>query len=334
MSRRDVQDRDRKGIGTGALGIEADLPLTRSARGWLDHLRVERGAAENTLISYRRDLARYGQFLGERGISDPNAVRECDVTQFLASIREGSPERPPLSASSAARTLVAVRGFHRFLVLEGVTGTDPAEGVAPPKAPKRLPKAISVKDVENLLLAASLGDSPAALRDRAMLEVLYGAGARISEVVCLDLDDIDLDDTDPAQGSVRLFGKGKKERVVPLGSFAREAVTAYTVRARPSMALRGKGTPALFLNHRGGRLSRQGAWAVIHAAAERAGLGDTVSPHTLRHSFATHMLDGGADVRVVQELLGHASVTTTQIYTMVTVQHLREVYAEAHPRAR
>jgi len=325
---------DTKEAGTGA-----DSPLTRSTRGWLDHLRVERGAADNTLTSYRRDLARYGEFLGGRGISDPAAVRESDVTEFLASLREGTPERPPLSASSAARTLVAVRGFHRFLVLEGVTDTDPAEGVAPPKVPKRLPKAISIKDVENLLSAASLGDTPASLRDRAMLEVLYGAGARISEVVGLDLGDIDFGDIDPADihrepGSVRLFGKGRKERVVPLGSYAREAVTAYTVRARPSMASRGKGTPALFLNLRGGRLSRQGAWAAIHAAAERAGLRDSVSPHTLRHSFATHMLDGGADVRVVQELLGHASVTTTQIYTMVTVQHLREVYAEAHPRAR
>ena len=298
---------------------------TRSGR---DHLRVERGAAGNTLSSYRRDLARYRQFLHARGISDPAAVGESDVTEFLASLREGAPERQPLSASSAARTLVAVRGLHRFLALEGATDTDPAVGVAPPRVPKRLPKAISVNDVESLLSAAGLG-TPRALRDRAMLEVLYGAGARISEAVGLDLDDIDLE-----QGSVRLFGKGSKERVVPLGSYAREAVTAYTVRARPSMALRGKGTPALFLNQRGGRLSRQGAWAAIHAAAQRAGLGDKVSPHTLRHSFATHLLDGGADVRVVQELLGHASVTTTQIYTMVTVQRLREVYAEAHPRAR
>jgi len=201
--------------------------------------------------------------------------------------------------------------------------------VAPPTAPKRLPKAISVSDVERLLAAASVGDTSAALRDRALLEVLYGAGARISEAVGLDVDDIDLE-----QGSVRLFGKGGKERVVPLGSYAREAVTAYLVRARPPMALKGKGIPALFLNQRGGRLTRQSAWAVIHGAAERADLGAKVSPHTLRHSFATHLLDGGADVRVVQELLGHASVTTTQIYTMVTVQRLREVFAEAHPRAR
>jgi integrase/recombinase XerD len=281
------------------------------------------------LGSYQRDLVRYRQFLADRGINDFAAVGESDVTAFLASLREGGPERPPLSASSAARTLVAVRGLHRFLVMEGATDTDPAVGVAPPRVPKRLPKAISVKDVETLLLTASLGSISTTLRDRAMLEVLYGAGARIGEAVGLDLDDIDLE-----QGSVRLVGKGSKERVVPLGSYARDAVRAYTVRARPSMALRGKGTPALFLNLRGGRLSRQGAWAVIHAAAQRAGLGDKVSPHTLRHSFATHMLDGGADIRVVQELLGHASVTTTQIYTMVTVQRLREVYAEAHPRAR
>ena len=304
-------------------------PLERATRGWLDHLRVERGAAANTLISYRRDLARYQQYLQGRGISDPAAVGESDVAAFLASLREVGPERSPLSASSAARTLVAVRGLHRFLALEGETATDPAGAVAPPKAPKRLPKAISLHDVERLLAAASLGDTPAALRDRAMVEVLYGAGARISEAVGLDVDDIDLE-----QGSVRLLGKGSKERVVPLGSYAREAVTAYAVRARPGLVLKGKGTPALLLNQRGGRLSRQGAWAAIRGAAERADLGAKVSPHTLRHSFATHLLDGGADVRVVQELLGHASVTTTQIYTMVTVQRLREVYAEAHPRAR
>lgn len=295
----------------------------------MDHLRVERGAAANTLSSYRRDLARYRQFLDGRAISDPVAVRESDVTEFLAGLREGGPDRPPLSASSAARTLVAVRGFHKFLALEGETPTDPAGAVAPPKAPKRLPKAISVTDVELLLSAASVGETPAALRDRAIVEVLYGCGARISEAVGLDVDDIDLE-----QGSVRLLGKGSKERIVPLGRYAREAVTAYTVRSRPSLALKGKGTPALFLNQRGGRLSRQSAWKAIHAAAERADLGGKVSPHTLRHSFATHLLDGGADVRVVQELLGHASVTTTQIYTMVTVQRLREVYAEAHPRAR
>lgn len=253
------------------------------------------------------------------------------------ALREGAPDRPPLSASSAARTLVAVRGFHKFLLLEGETTSDPAHAVAPPKPPARLPKAIAVEQVERLLEAASVGDTPVALRDRALFEVLYGAGARISEAVGLDIDDVadlvSVGSLDEA-GSVRLFGKGSKERVVPVGRYAREAVQAYLVRGRPVLATAGRGTPALFLNQRGARLSRQSAWAALQTAAERAGLGGHLSPHTLRHSFATHLLDGGADVRVVQELLGHASVTTTQIYTMVSVQRLREVYAGAHPRAR
>lgn len=298
-------------------------------RGWLNHLDVERGVSANTLASYRRDLARYTAYLGERGVSDPASVTEAHVSDFLATLREGSADHPPLAASSAARTLVAVRGFHRFLVLEGDTTQDPAGAVSPPRPPARLPKAISIEAVERLLAAASVGDTPASLRDRALLEVLYGAGARISEAVGLDVDDVDT-----AEGVVRLFGKGGKERVVPLGSYAAEALSAYLVRARPVLAAKGKGTPAIFLNQRGGRLSRQSAWTTLRAAAERAGLSGHLSPHTLRHSFATHLLDGGADVRVVQELLGHASVTTTQIYTMVTVQRLREVYAQSHPRAR
>jgi len=293
---------------------------------------VERGAAPNTLTSYRRDLDRYRDFLAERGVTQAGAVAEADVSDFLASLREGTPRRQPLAASSAARTLVAVRGFHRFLALEGEVGSDPAGAVTPPRPPSRLPKAIPVEDVERLLEAASLGDTAMSLRDRALFEVLYGVGARISEAVGLDVDDLDI--TDPGQGQVRLLGKGSKERVVPVGRYAREAVTAYLVRGRPSLATRGKGTSALFLNHRGARLSRQSAWGALRTAAGRAGLSGHVSPHTLRHSFATHLLDGGADVRVVQELLGHASVTTTQIYTMVSVQRLREVYAAAHPRAR
>jgi integrase/recombinase XerD len=298
-------------------------------RGWLNHLDVERGVSANTLKSYRRDLARYTAYLGGRGVTDPAAVTEAHVSDFLATLREGSADHPPLAASSAARTLVAVRGFHRFLVLEGDTAQDPAGAVSPPRPPARLPKAISVEDVERLLAAAGVGDTPASLRDRALLEVLYGAGARISEAVGLDVDDVDA-----GEGVVRLFGKGGKERVVPLGSYAAEALSAYLVRGRPVLASKGRGTPAIFLNQRGGRLSRQSAWAALRAAAERAGLSGHLSPHTLRHSFATHLLDGGADVRVVQELLGHASVTTTQIYTMVTVQRLREVYAQSHPRAR
>jgi integrase/recombinase XerD len=287
--------------------------------------------ADNTLRSYRRDLARYREFLDGRGITDPAAVGEPDVAAFLAGLREGGEEHPPLSASSAARTLVAVRGFHRFLAVEGETGTDPAGAVRPPRPPQRLPKAISVSDVERLLSAASVGDTPASLRDRALLEVLYGAGARISEAVQLDVDDVELEDG--RGGLLRLLGKGSKERVVPLGSFAREAVWAYLVRARPTFATAGAGGPALFLNQRGGRLSRQSAWSAIGAAAARAGLEGRVSPHTLRHSFATHLIEGGCDLRSVQEMLGHASIETTQVYTHVSVEHVREAYQKAHPRA-
>ena len=302
--------------------------LQRVVRGWLDHLDVERGASSNTLLSYRRDLDRYLEFLAVRGIRSPDKIREADVSDFLAQLREGRDGRPGLAASSAARTLVAVRGLHRFLALEGIVPTDPAVAVRPPKTPLRLPKAIGVDEVERLLEAASVGDTPISWRDRALFEILYGVGARISEAVGLDVDDVDL-----AAGEVRLFGKGSKERVVPIGSYAQSAVTAYLVRARPALAAKGKGTPALFLGARGARMSRQAAWDALQATAGRAGLAH-VSPHTLRHSFATHLLDGGADVRVVQELLGHASVTTTQIYTMVTIARLREVYAGAHPRAR
>lgn len=255
-------------------------------------------------------------------------MTEGTVAGFLRALRSGDGEHRPLAASSAGRTLVAVRGFHRFLAAEGETSHDPSQAVTPPAPPSRLPKAISLDAVERLLDAASLGEPPVSLRDRALLEVLYGSGARISEAVGLDLDDIDLD-----EGIVRVFGKGSTQRVVPLGSYAVRALGEYVVRGRPALAATGPGTPAIFLGQRGRRLSRQSAWAVIQTAAGRAGL-DHVSPHTLRHSFATHLLDGGADVRVVQELLGHASVTTTQIYTLVTVQQLREVYAQAHPRAR
>ncbi|MGH8894719.1 MAG: site-specific tyrosine recombinase XerD [Actinomycetes bacterium] len=304
-------------------------PLEGALRTYLDHLAVERGLAANTLASYRRDLGRYLGHLDRAGVTSPGDVSEGDVSAFLVLLREGDEEHPPLAASSAARAVVAVRGLHRFLVREGVASTDPARGVRPPAPPKRLPKAISVQDVEALIEAAAVDQTPRALRDRALLELLYGCGARISEAVGLDVDELDAD-----QGTVRLLGKGSKERVVPVGSFAREAVSAYLVRGRPTLAAAGRGSPALFLNARGGRLSRQSAWTVLRAAAGRAGITREISPHTLRHSFATHLLDGGADVRVVQELLGHASVTTTQIYTLVTVDRLREVYATAHPRAR
>ena len=303
--------------------------LQVALRTYLDHLAVERGLAPNTLASYRRDLRRYLAHLSAAGVHAPEEVGEPHVASFLVSLREGDEEHPPLAANSAARAVVAVRGLHRFLMREGLATVDPARSVRPPSPPKRLPKAISVEEVEKLLDAAGADQTPRALRDRALLELLYGCGARISEAVGLDLDELDMEN-----GTVRLLGKGSKERVVPVGSFARDAVSAYLVRARPELAAAGKGTPALFLNARGGRLSRQSAWSVLRSAAERAGITRQVSPHTLRHSFATHLLDGGADVRVVQELLGHASVTTTQVYTLVTVDRLREVYATAHPRAR
>ncbi|MCB8958416.1 MAG: site-specific tyrosine recombinase XerD [Nocardioides sp.] len=303
--------------------------LTRAVRTYLDHLSVERGLAANTLTSYRRDLRRYQEYLAEVGVDELAAISEATVADFLARLREGDQVHPALSSTSAARTVVAVRGFHKFAVADGLAALDPASGVKPPTPAKRLPKALPVGDVEAILEAAGAPGTTLALRDRALLEVLYGTGARISEAVGLDVDDVDLVD-----GTVLLRGKGGKERLVPVGSFAREAVDAYLVRGRPELVATGRGTPALLLNARGGRLSRQSAWAVLVKAAERAGVTRDVSPHTLRHSFATHLLDGGADVRVVQELLGHASVTTTQVYTLVTVDNLREVFATAHPRAR
>ena len=315
----------------------------RAVRTYLDHLSVERGLAANTLSSYRRDLRRYLGYLDSVQVADLDAITEQTVLGFLMALREGDGEHPPLSATSAGRTVVAVRGFHKFAVKDGLARTDPSAGVRPPTPAKRLPKAVALADVERLLDAASAPGTTLALRDRALLEVLYGTGARISEAVGLDVDDLGLavpdqegrdEEPSDAQGTVLLRGKGSKERIVPVGRFAHEAVQAYLVRGRPELATTGATTGgAMFLNARGGRLSRQSAWAVIVKAAERAGITAEVSPHTLRHSFATHLLEGGADVRVVQELLGHASVTTTQVYTLVTVDSLREVYAAAHPRA-
>ena len=311
------------------MSVQAPSGVGRAARTYLDHLSVERGLAANTLSSYRRDLRRYEAFLEQSGVTDLGEVTEQLVASFLVRLREGDADHPPLGATSAARTVVAVRGFHKFAVRDGLVTTDPAAAVKPPTPAKRLPKALPLADVEAILEASGAAGTTLSLRDRALLEVLYGTGARISEAVGLDVDDLDLTD-----GTVRLRGKGSKERIVPVGSYARAAVDAYLVRGRPELVATGAGTPALFLNARGGRLSRQSAWTVLVKAADRAGVTRDVSPHTLRHSFATHLLDGGADVRVVQELLGHASVTTTQVYTLVTVDNLREVFATAHPRAR
>ena len=311
-----------------------------AVREYLEYLVVERGLAANTVESYRRDLRRYESMLAGRGKDRLADVTPCDVAEFLANLRDGDGEHDGLAVSSAARAVIAVRGLHAFAVAQGLSDHDPAREVTPPAPPRRLPKAIALDEVKRLLDAAgpgpdaptvAAGVEPRLLRDRALLEFLYGTGARISEATGLDVDELQLD-ADPV---VRLEGKGGKHRVVPVGSYAVRALQAYLIRARPALAAGSRRlsvSPAVFLNARGGRLTRQGAWAVLHAAAGRASLPDT-SPHTLRHSFATHMLDGGADIRVVQELLGHASVTTTQVYTLVTVDKLREVYAAAHPRA-
>ncbi|MEE6138543.1 site-specific tyrosine recombinase XerD [Mycobacterium sp. 050128] len=310
------------------------LTLESQMQGYLDHLTIERGVAANTLSSYRRDLRRYSKHLEDRGIHDLAKVGEDDVSEFLVALRRGDPDSGAvgLSAVSAARALIAVRGLHRFAAAEGLTELDVARAVRPPTPGRRLPKSLTVDEVLALLEGAggeSPSDGPLTLRNRALLELLYSTGSRISEAVGLDVDDIDTQ-----ARSVLLRGKGGKQRLVPIGRPAVQALDAYLVRGRSELARRGRGTAAIFLNARGGRLSRQSAWQVLQDAAERAGITSGVSPHMLRHSFATHLLEGGADVRVVQELLGHASVTTTQIYTLVTVHALREVWAGAHPRAQ
>jgi integrase/recombinase XerD len=302
--------------------------LERQRDRYLRHLQIERGLSANTVTAYQRDLAAFLAALAERGVTDAAAL-DADVARgYVVSLRD----RPtPLSPSSTARVISSIRGFTRFLVEEGVLDRDPAESLAAPKQAKRLPKALSHAQVE-ALLAATDGDDPVRMRDKALLELLYATGARVSEAVSLDVDDLVGADGTPE--FIRVIGKGDKQRIVPVGSYARAAVEAYLVRARPMLAAGGKEHSALFLGARGARLSRQNAWLIIRSAAERAGLTVEVSPHSLRHSFATHLLAGGADVRVVQELLGHASVATTQLYTHVTIDNLRDVYQQSHPRAR
>ena len=334
-----------------------DLPALVEA--YCDHLIAERGVSGHTVAAYRRDLRRYAEHLTAAGVRDTDAVTPASVSDYAMRLREGTrhPDgtgwaRAPLSPASVARAVVAIRSLHRFAVAEGLTDNDPAATVQPPKPPRRLPKALGLDQVQAMLDVPAT-DTVLGLRDRALLEVLYGTGVRISEAVALDVDEVSrlvapkvvpgedggvvplgvVTARDTATPGLRVLGKGRKERIVPLGSYARAALDAYLVRARPELARRGSGPPALFLNARGGRLSRQSAWTILRTVAEQAGITAEVSPHTLRHCFATHLLDGGADVRVVQELLGHASVTTTQIYTLVTVDHLREVYLTSHPRA-
>jgi integrase/recombinase XerD len=310
-----------------ATDVVTRTPIQEQVQRFLDHLLVERGLSPNTLAAYRRDLARYVAFLDERAIRDARDVADADVSAHVAAVSSSSyGDGRSYRATSVVRALSSIRAFHRFLLREGDVERDATAGVIRPKLPKRLPKPLSVEDVTRLL--AQPDASPAGLRDRAVLETLYGAGLRISELVGLDVDDVDLE-----EGSVRVLGKGGKERDVPLGRYAREATSAYLIRVRPDLATR-RSRSALFLNLRGGRLTRQGCTLILQKHATAASIGKKVSPHALRHSFATHLLEGGADVRVVQELLGHASVATTQVYTLVTKEHLREVYFTSHPRAR
>ena len=299
--------------------------LPHHAARFLDYLIVERGLSDHSLAAYRRDLRLYQRFLDAHGGPEPTDVDPAILRRFVPWLRETpSAQGRAYAPRSIARAVAAVRGFHRFLVAEGLATDDPADDLSAPRLPRTLPRALTVPQVEQLLAQPS-GDEPAALRDRALLELLYSAGLRISELVALDVDDVDL-----TLRTVRCLGKGRKERIVPIGRPAARAVDALAIRGRPGLGAAG---PWLLCNPRGGRLTRQGAWKIVKAYAEGAGLGAVVSPHTLRHSFATHLLDGGADVRVVQELLGHASVNTTQIYTQVSTTRLRTVYERAHPRA-
>jgi integrase/recombinase XerD len=296
---------------------------------FLDHLTVERGLSRNTLLAYQRDLLRYIDFLESLGKSMLD-VSERDVEDFLSHLRNGDGNHPPLSPASSARSIIAVRGFHKFLAREN-RSVDPAAQIHPPTPGRRLPKALSLNEIEGIISGAGSGESAQSLRDRALVELLYATGARVSEVISLDVDQI----KSPLQ-SIRLLGKGGKERVVPVGSFAAEAVDNYLVRGRPAL-IEGKSDRRerkLFLNLRGTPLSRQSAWEIVRSCAIKGGVTSELSPHSFRHSFATHLLDGGADIRTVQELLGHASVATTQIYTLVTIDRLREAYLLAHPRAK
>ena len=302
------------------------MNLQQARDNYLRYVQIERGLSVNTVAAYTRDIDAYLLWLSERDITEAQQITlqlVSDYVQWLATRTER-----PLTASSQSRTLSSIKGFHKFLVEEGLLEHNVTADLNPPKLPKRLPKAISVEQM-SALLAATDGEEEIRVRDKALLELLYATGARISEAVNLNVDDVTMN-----EGMIRLRGKGGKQRIVPVGSYAQSALDAYLVRVRPVFSARGKSTPALFLGPRGARVSRQMAWLIIREAGERAQLDIELSPHTFRHSFATHLLSGGADVRVVQELLGHASVSTTQIYTLVTADTLRETYITAHPRAR
>ena len=300
--------------------------LDPRAEEFLAWLAVERGRSTKTIEAYRRDLLRYSSHLADAGRSLDDASAD-DVVSFILSLQHHG-----LAAASVNRMLVSARGLHRYLADEEIRVDDPTADVEMPRLPRGLPKALSVQQVETLI-ASLHGDDPTARRDRAVIEVLYGTGCRISEAGALSMSDVDLND-----GLVRLTGKGAKERIVPLGRFAAQALQRWLCgdgrgALEPQRWARRGDSEAVFLNQRGGRLSRQGLWLVVRSHGDACGLGPLLSPHVLRHSCATHMVDGGADIRTVQEMLGHASISTTQIYTKVSTARLWSVYRAAHPRA-
>lgn len=307
-------------------------PKTAADR-WLTHLAIERGVSANTLSNYRRDVQRYLDWIAHRGIDDLSTVTSRDIESYVLDLRRGDPDtgRPPLAASSTGRALVVARGLHKFALMEGLISVDVAGEVSPPSTGRHLPDTLSIAEMDELIAVIPTDEvaTPEDLRDAALIELLYGTGARISEIMNLTVDEVMV--LEETEGMLRIVGKGDKHRVVPVGSMAQKALQRYLVRSRPQLA-KGK-SHALFLNKRGGALSRQSAWQILKNSARRAGIHKDISPHTLRHSYASHLLEGGADVRVVQELLGHSSVTTTQIYTHVTADNLRNVWAQSHPRA-
>ncbi|MDO5747537.1 MAG: site-specific tyrosine recombinase XerD [Actinomycetaceae bacterium] len=305
--------------------------LEMNIRDFQVYMTAERGASPHTLQAYQRDLKRYQHFLVSQRKDELSAVTAHDLERFIQLLAEGSSKGKALTSSSIARTLSAVRSLHRYCLREGIIDVDVTADIEAPIQAKNLPHGLGFAQVEALLEAAG-GDDIISLRDRALLEFLYSTGARISEVMSLAVDDVARHARD--SDFVRVYGKGRKERLVPFGSYAHKAMESYLTRSRPSLAAKGNGSPALFLNSRGRALTRQLAWTILQTRAQQAGLTQKISPHTLRHTFATHLLEGGADIRVVQELLGHTSVTTTQIYTKVSQTTLREVYAMTHPRAR
>jgi len=303
------------------------LNFDLASSSFLNHLQIERGLAANSIAAYRRDLAKFASFLNDRSLSE---VDPETITEFETSLREAQ-----LSVASINRVDSTLRSFFKHLQQE-YGYADPTLEISPKKSARRLPKALTIAQIVSMIDAADRDGQPITVRDQAMLELLYSSGARVSELIGINLNDLSTIETDDGIiTTLKLRGKGSKERIVPLGSFAAKAIENYLVRVRPELAAKSsKATAALFLNSRGSRISRQSAWQMVLAAAEAAGITEHVSPHVFRHSYATHLLDGGADIRVVQELLGHASVTTTQIYTLITIDKVRESYSMAHPRAK